>query len=179
MSSITTAAISTDIALQRLQAPDTQPTPRVGRSARSLAALLLSAAVAGTVVIADRVIQTWADQHLFVAWVMIWAVVFAGLALFAGTARQLAQRTLRALDAWSRLLAESRAQARLWDMAQSDPRLKHELQQAFQRDTADFDDALAPLGMEPGTTPVARGGWGRFPERLAESRARNIHLYYI
>ncbi len=179
MSTITSAALSNDIALRAMQPAGETTAPRARRSARGLAAMLLSAAVAGTVLVADRVIQTWGDQHVFVAWVLLWVVVFAASALFAGTARQLAQRSLHTLDEWSRLLAQARAEARLWDLARSDPRLMDELRQAQQRDTTDFDEALAPLGMETGSAPVARSGWGRFPERLAESRARNIHLYYI
>jgi len=35
------------------------------------------------------------------------------------------------------------------------------------------------MGLEPGVVQKPVSGWGRFPERLAESRARNIHLYYI
>jgi hypothetical protein len=148
---------------------------------RGLAALLLAAAVAALVVLADRLISTWADGHLFLAWVALWVVIFAGSALFAGTARTLAQRTLRSLDNWSATLAEARAEMRLWELARRDPRLMNELMQARMRDTddGDFETALAPMGMEPGVVQKPVSGWGRFPERLAESRARNIHLYYI
>jgi hypothetical protein len=143
--------------------------------------LLLAAAVAALVVLADRLISTWADGHLFLAWVALWVVIFAGSALFAGTARTLAQRTLRSLDNWSATLAEARAEMRLWELARRDPRLMNELMQARMRDTddGDFETALAPMGMEPGVVQKPVSGWGRFPERLAESRARNIHLYYI
>lgn len=92
--------------------------------ARSLAALLLAAAVSALVVLADQLIDAWADGHLFLGWVALWVVIFAGSALFAGTARRLARRTMVALDGWSRSLAEARAQARLWEMAQRDPQLR-------------------------------------------------------
>lgn len=123
---------------------------------RGLAALLLAAVVSALVVLADQMINTWADGHLFLGWVALWVVVFAGTALFAGTARRVAQRTLRALDAWSRSMAEARAEARLWELAKLDPRLKAELVQAREVDDAEppapvvssFSDALAPLGME-------------------------------
>ena len=70
---------------------------------------------------------------------------------------------------------------RLWEQARRDPRLMSELMQARMRDTddGDFETALAPMGLEPGVVQKPVSGWGRFPERLAESRARNIHLYYI
>ncbi len=172
-------------------APSTAQT----ESARSLAVMLLAAVVAAMVVLADRLINTWADGHLFLAWVALWVVVFAGMALFAGTARTVAQRTVRSLDGWSQTIAQARADARLWSIAQSDPRLMQELQQAVVRERAeaeeavgvatqvsDFSDALAPLGMsnDVAASPVVRrSAWSGFIDRLAEQRSRNIHLYYI
>ncbi len=150
--------------------------------ARSLAALLLAAAVAALVVAADRLISTWADGHLFLAWVGLWMVIFAGSALFAGTARRLAQRAMRALDGWSQTRAQARAEARMWDLAHRDPRLMAELTQARLRaleDRTDFSDALAPLGLDVGVSPVKSAGWDAFIERMAASRTRNMHLYYI
>lgn len=109
---------------------------------RGLATMLLAAAVAALVVLADQMIGTWADGHLFLGWVALWVVIFAGSALFAGTARRVAGSTLSALDSWSHSLAEARAEARLWDLARTDPRLKAELLQARARQ-ADLDEALA------------------------------------
>lgn len=140
--------------------------------ARGLAAMLLAAAVAALVVLADRLINTWADGHLFLAWVFLWVVVFAGIALFGGAARTLARRTLRSLDGWSQALAEARAEARLWELAKQDPRLRDELMQARQRDAQAADEAavaiapkqaeqvaysqaLAPMGLETGFTNPA------------------------
>lgn len=127
--------------------------------ARGLAALLLAAAVAALVVLADQLIDTWADGHLFLGWVALWVVIFAGSVLFAGTARRMARSTLVALDSWSHSLAEARAEARLWELAKTDPRLKAELIQARAREqsaeeatpveaASDFSRALAPLGMD-------------------------------
>jgi hypothetical protein len=150
---------------------------------------LLAAFVAALVLVADHLISTWADDHLLMAWVALWVVVFAGLALFAGTARRLASQTLQGLDAWSRTLAEARAEARLWETARSDPRLMGELVQARMRNSdveqtavlaEDFSEALAPLGLAvqgPVDTPL--GGWDRFVERMGEQRRRNLHLHYI
>ena len=150
--------------------------------ARGLAALLLAAVVAALVVAADRLISTWADSHLFLAWVGLWVVIFAGSALFAGTARRLARRAMRSLDGWSQTRAQARAEARLWDLAHRDPRLMAELTQARQRDLdvpPDFSDALVPLGIEAGASPVKSAGWDAFVARMAASRARNMHLHYI
>lgn len=150
--------------------------------ARGLAALLLAAGVAALVVLADQLISTWADGHLLLAWVMLWVVIFAGMALLADTARSLARRLITSLDTWSRKRAEARAEARFWDVAQSDPRLMAEWTVASARQPdadEDFSAALAPIGVETAAAEKVEGGWGRFPERLAEIRARNIHLYYI
>lgn len=153
---------------------------------RSLATMLLAAAVAALVVLADQMIGTWADGHLFLGWVALWVVIFAGSALFAGTARRAAQVTLRSLDSWSRSLAEARAEARLWDLARTDPRLKAELMQARAREAElaeelnptapaanDFSDALAPLGMDTGfASPIRR--WARM-----EVRRQTGYLPYL
>jgi hypothetical protein len=165
--------------------------PRSFDGARGLAGMLLAAAVATLVVVADRVISTWADDHLLLAWVALWVVIFAGLALFGAAARNLARRTMRSLDGWSQSLAQARAEARLWDMARSDPRLMGELVQARMREydavhvvaeaaPNDFNDALAPLGLETAITPVPQGSaWERFATRMVEQRSRNAYLHYI
>lgn len=155
---------------------------------KGLAAMFLAALVAALVIIADRAISTWADQHLFLAWVLLWAVVFAGIALFAGTARRLAQRVMPWLDGWSRAIAETRAEMRLWEAARRDPRLMAELQLARQRDLpasaaqveADFADALAPLGVAPAAAAAASDEWAVTPaEKVKMLNGRAYNLYYI
>ncbi len=134
-------------------------------SAHGLAALLLAAVVAALVVLADQLIDTWVDGHLFLGWVALWVVIFAGSALFAGAARRVAHRTMVSLDGWSHALAEARAEVRLWEMAKMDPKLKAKLvraraaKQAAEAAAAeeaanDYGQALAPMGLEAGmTTP--------------------------
>jgi len=86
-------------------------TPSVKQSSdsersRGLAGMLLAAAVAALVVVADQLVSTWADGHLFLAWVAMWAVVFASMAVFTGAARRLSQRLVRALDAWAQRVTQ-------------------------------------------------------------------------
>jgi hypothetical protein len=152
--------------------------------ARRLSALLMAAVLATLVVIADQVIDTWADGHLMLAWVILWALVFAGLALFADGARRLARRSVAALDDWSRSLAEARAEMRLWEMARQDPRLMSDLMAARSRAeleaepaAKDFSEALAPIGLPEVAQPRANGG--SYWERLAASRARYATLHFI
>lgn len=172
----------------------TAPAPAQTENPRGLAAMLLAAVVAAMVVLADRLISTWADGHLLLAWVFLWVVVFAGMALFAGAARTVAVRALRSLDGWSQTIAQARADARLWTMAQSDPRLMQELQLAIQRQRAEeeaeevavsarsdgYSAALAPLGMSHDAATTVRGSaWNGFIDRLAAQRSRHAHMYYI
>ncbi|WP_341922517.1 hypothetical protein [Polaromonas sp. YR568] len=102
-------------------------------STRGLAGLLLAAIVAAMVVVADQLVENWAEGHLLVAWVAMWAVAFSVIALFAGTARHLAARVLAALDAWSSAIAQARADVRLWEAAKADPRVMADLQVAMAR----------------------------------------------
>jgi hypothetical protein len=159
--------------------PSRQTERRAG--AGPLSALLLAALVAGLVVLADRFVSTWADEHLLLGWALMWAVIFAGLALFAGTASSLAARTMRRLDAWSQALARSRAEARLWDIARSDPRVMADLKavRAHTEGDDDFSVALAPTGLEPALPAPVAGGWVGYVERFGQNRVRNMHLHYV
>ena len=64
--------------------------------ARGLAALLLGAIVASLLVVADKLMSTWNDGGLLVAWLVLWGVAFAAIAFFAGAARSLAVRAVSA-----------------------------------------------------------------------------------
>lgn len=130
--------------------------------ARGLAALLLAAVVSALVVLADQMISTWTDDHLFLGWLALWLVILAGTALFAAPARHLARRALHSLHGWSLALAEARAEKQLWDAAHRDPRLMADLMCARKRDLDDASDDYQP--------------WGRYPERLSEGREQQMHL---
>jgi hypothetical protein len=112
---------------------------------RGLATLLLSAVAAAVMVVAYQVMDSVAEGHLMVVWIALWAVAFAVLASFAGTARNAAVRIKAGLDAWSRSMAASRADERMWSVAQSDPRVMADLRIAVTREEA-----------EPAPLPVVR-----------------------
>lgn len=149
---------------------------------RGLAAMLLAAAVAALVVVSDQVIDTWADGHLMLAWVFMWAVVFAASLLLAGAARGLAQKVMVGLNTWARRRAEARAEARFLLMAESDPRLMEEYRQARDRanslSQADFTDALGPLGYEASAPSVSDWAFST-AEKLQMPNGRSYNLYYI
>ena len=117
-------------------------------TARGLASFLLAAAVAALVVLANQFIEAWTDGHLFLGWVALWVVIFAGSVLFAGTARRLARRTMAGLDGWSRALADSRAEVRMWELAKRDPRLRAEFVHAAL-------DAAVPVEPAPAVQSVS------------------------
>ena len=104
---------------------------------RGLAKLLLSAVVAAVMVVAYQVMDTVAEGHLLVIWTAMWAIAFAALALFAGTALRFAAHIRSGLDAWSQGIASSSADDRLLRMAYSDPRVMADLQAAITRSETD------------------------------------------
>ena len=102
-------------------------------SSKTLANLLLTAGVAALVVGVDQMIDSWAESHVVAAWLALWAVAVLAIVVLRGLTRHLAQNLMTGLDAWSAHLARSRADERLWSMAQSDPRLMSDLQVAMDR----------------------------------------------
>ena len=102
-------------------------------SSKTLANLLLAAGVAALVVAVDQMIDSWAESHVVAAWLALWAVAVLAILVLRGLTRHLAQNLMSGLDAWSAHVARSRADERLWSMAQSDPRLMSELQVAMDQ----------------------------------------------
>src|SRR3569832_2684935 len=58
--------------------------------ARASASMLLAALVSALLVVANQVIDTWTEGHLLAAWIVLWTIAFAALALFATPARGVA-----------------------------------------------------------------------------------------
>jgi hypothetical protein len=126
MNTITKSILGTmPAASEALTAPST--------SSKILANLLLAAGVASLVVAFDQMIDSWAESHLVAAWLALWAVAVLAIWVLRGLTRHLAQNLMTGLDAWSAHVARSRADERLWSMAQTDPRLMSELQVAMDR----------------------------------------------
>jgi hypothetical protein len=103
------------------------------QGSRTLAGILLAAAMAALLVVADQLIETWTDGHLLAGWVALWTVVFAALALLAPPLRKVAAFTAGActhcLEAWR----EACAQDRMWEAASHDPRVMEEIRAAVAR----------------------------------------------
>ncbi len=102
-------------------------------SSRTLAGMLLAAVVAALLVVADQLIDTWADGHLLVVWVALWTVAFAALALLAPPARLLADSAAMTLTRWAKMRAERHSDEIIWLAAQQDYRVMQDLQMAGMR----------------------------------------------
>ena len=102
-------------------------------SSRALASVLLAAGVAALVVLADHLMEAWAERHEIAAWLALWGVAVLAIVLLRGVSRILARKAMDALDQWSAGVAQRRADERLWHMAQTDARLMADLQSALDR----------------------------------------------
>jgi CRP-like cAMP-binding protein len=111
--------------------------------ARGLAALLLAAIVASLLVVADKLMSTWNDGGLLVAWLVLWGVAFAAIAFFAGTARSLAVRAMSGVHAAARRRAAARADDEFMAFAKHDPRILRDLQAIASRQEADTAEESA------------------------------------
>ena len=111
-------------------------------SAKTLATLLSAAVVAALVVVADRVIDSWADGHLLATWVIMWAVAFAALGFFAPMVKQGISDLNAGYQAWSLRAENARAEKSYWQSALNDPRVMAEYQAAKNRsEQAQIDQA--------------------------------------
>ena len=103
-------------------------------ASKTLAGVLLSAALAALLVVADQVIENWADGHLLLGWVALWSLVFAALAFCARPLRRASTALAQVVDTWIKAAARSRTEARMWDYALMDPRVMDELRAAAKRE---------------------------------------------
>ena len=120
-------------------------------SGKALAAMLLAALVSALIVVADSIVDTYADGHLLVGWISLWALGFAALGLLANTAHKTAERLSYLLGSWGQRRGQKRSDAYLLALAQHDPRIMAEVQAALQRACAaarSMDQALGQAWVE-------------------------------
>jgi hypothetical protein len=104
--------------------------------ARGLATFLLAAVVSGLLLTANQLIDTWADGHLLAAWVALWTVAFATLALAAGPIRRTVL-SVKDFDgsamyaAWSARRKLRLHDEKMWDYARQDARLMADIMRAI------------------------------------------------
>ena len=102
-------------------------------SNKALAALLLAAFVAALLVAADSVVDTYAQGHLLVGWISLWAVGFAGMGLLRNTASKTAARVMFLISSMVGRRAQKNADAYLQALAKHDPRVMADIQAAIGR----------------------------------------------
>jgi hypothetical protein len=103
--------------------------------ARGVATFLLAAVVSGLILAANQLIDTWADGHLLAAWIALWTVAFAALALAASPIRR-AVLSIKNFDgsamyaAWSARRKARIADEKMWEYARHDSRLMADIMRA-------------------------------------------------
>ena len=102
--------------------------------ARGAASLLLAAIVSALLVVANQMIETWSDGHLMLAWVALWCVAFAALALLAMPMRRAAVNLRNGLKAWKESRKAFKEDQKLWNIALTDARVMADLSRAMSRD---------------------------------------------
>jgi hypothetical protein len=105
-----------------------------GSDSRAGATLLLAAIVAALVVVANQVIDTWTEGHLLAAWIVMWAVAFAALALLAAPAKRASAVLRAAYQRWAAARREAAADEQLWNLALTDARVMADISRAMSAD---------------------------------------------
>lgn len=121
---------------QRVASAEREPSQAFD-SAKPMAGMLFAAVLAALLVVADQMIETWADGHLLLVWVALWTVAFIALAILAPPLRQLANAVATGASRWSQARAERRADEAMWAHAQTDARIMGDIRIAKTRSQFD------------------------------------------
>lgn len=103
---------------------------------RREASLLLAAFVAAALVVANQVIEAWAEGHLLLAWIAMWAVAFAALALLAAPAKRATGGLRAAASRWAAQRKQAAQDEQLWEIALNDARVMADISHAMSRSAA-------------------------------------------
>lgn len=96
-------------------------------SARGAASLMLAAVVSALLVLANQVVDRWTDGHLLSAWMVLWLVAFAALALLSAPARRAGLALRAGFARWAEGQRHAAEDRRTWQVALRDPRIMAEL----------------------------------------------------
>lgn len=100
---------------------------------KAVAGMLLAAVLASVLVVADQLIDTWADGHLLAGWVALWVVIFVALALLVHPLRRWTSGLAAGFARSMERAKQRRLDAQMWEYARHDPRVMAELQTALVR----------------------------------------------
>jgi len=111
---------------------------RIFDRARAAPSLLLAAMVAALVVVANQVVDTWTEGHLLAAWIVLWTVAFAALALLAAPARSASNALAATFKAWKERRVRDAQDDQYWQAALADARIMADISRAMS--AAALDD---------------------------------------
>lgn len=77
--------------------------------------------------------ETWSDGHMMAAWMVLWAMAFASIALFSTPARRAINLVRTGYRAWVKSRQQAAADERVWNAALQDARLMADLARAMDR----------------------------------------------
>ncbi|MGA8514309.1 MAG: hypothetical protein WB821_06005 [Burkholderiaceae bacterium] len=126
-----------------------QASARSFSGSRGLATLLLAAMVSALVVVANQVIDTVSDGHLLAAWIALWTVAFAALALFAAPARRLSTHLRQGWAGWAVARKAAAADEQLWSIALQDARVMADITCAISRSKPEAVLPAAAVAVAP------------------------------
>ncbi|MNT40162.1 hypothetical protein D3C72_1764580 [compost metagenome] len=87
--------------------------------------------VSALLVVANQVIDTGSEGHLLAAWMVLWLVAFAALALLTAPARRAGAALRVAALGWAEARRRAADDERTWQVAVKDPRIMAELNHAM------------------------------------------------
>lgn len=129
----------------------TRPARRWAKfTARTLSSLVLASLLSLMVVIADRLVYVWSDGHLVVAILVLWGVLFAGLALLSGTVQHWSDRLAGIFHHVSQRVAQGQLEMQMFEQARQDPRAMADLRAALASDEPVNDE---PANGQPPRDP--------------------------
>lgn len=101
--------------------------------ARGAAALMLAAIVSALLVVANELVDTWTEGHLLAAWIALWAIGFAALALLADPAGRAGTALRQRWADWGVARRQAAADDQLWQIALTDARVMADLSRAMSQ----------------------------------------------
>ena len=105
-------------------------------SPRGAASLLLAAIVSALLVVANQVVDAWSEGHLLLAWITMWTIAFAALALAASPARTAVERVAVVLRKSAAARRAAAADEKLWTLALTDARVMADISRAMSAHAA-------------------------------------------
>ncbi|AVP56582.1 hypothetical protein [Pulveribacter suum] len=131
----TTAPLNAPATGQPLVVPVYDVAARRGNSGRGglrgASSLVLAAVAAALMVVAAQMVESWTDGHLLAAWMVLWLVAFASLALLAAPARRAVVLLRQGAREWSAARRRALDDERTWNAALHDARLMADLSRAM------------------------------------------------